>query len=205
MYGLIVCGVIASVVGYYLLSRNDKANTAPAKQDTNKTVSKETTSSEHNYQDVDFAKKMILVNQQAMQVSGMGANKAMNKRIKDLASNINSVSESNSTAFIALLKKWNETHLNISDFPEMDGHDMYPTFPGMVKLSEIQQLRNLSGSEFDKALLTLLVLQHQTVFDMASSGADSQNQEVSQLTTEIITAHTEKIKEMIQLQKDLGF
>ena len=203
--GLIVGGLIASGVVYYLSGQRDQATTKISGQDASKQDRKQEKSLEHNYQNVDFAKKMILVDQQAMQIAEMGSQKMADIKIKELATKIYASSESNSQAYTSLLDEWNEEHLNLSDFPEMEGHDMYPTFPGMIKLSEIQRLKDLSGSSFEKSFLELMNTHHKEVIEMQAENGGGNFSGIVALRQEYVSKLKEQMVHMKQLYKEKGY
>lgn len=161
---------------------------------------------EHTYQDIDFAKKMVLVNQQAMQIASVAIQKASDARVKNLASEIYDESKASSEKYTGWLTQWKESYLNLSDFPETEGHDTYPTFSGMMKLTEVQRLEAVAGSEFDSAFLELMVKHHEAVIELqtgkTSEGAAVKYGDILKLLQENARRHKEQVYQMRQLQKE---
>lgn len=198
-----------ALVAFYWIVQREKTTSNKSEQSNAHIADKQEKSVEHDYQDVDFAKKMILVDQQTMQIAATGIQKASGAQIKDLATKIYQGSEADSRKYIAWLKEWNESYLNLSDFPEMEGHDMYPTFSGMMPLGEVRQLDGLSGADFDKAFLALLVKHHEGVIELqtgkTSEGSAVKYTEMIVLREENAQKQTEQIEQIKQLQKEKSF
>ena len=194
---------------YYILSQRTKSTSILSNQDSSQLASKQEKSTEHGYRDVDFAKKMILVNQQAMQIAELGSQKTSDMQIKELASKVYASSESNSQAYIVMLNMWNETYFNLTDFPEMEGNDMYPTFPGMMKLSDVKRLNDYSGSSFNKAFLELMIKHHEGVTELQTVKMNGESAvkyaDILKLREEYAQTLQKQIEQMKQHYKTLGY
>lgn len=68
------------------------------------------------------------------------------------------------------------------------------------------QLRDLSGDDYDKAFIEMMIAHHQGAIDMAElSPSRAKHDEVKQLSQSIITAQQKEIADMQQWQKDWGY
>lgn len=68
------------------------------------------------------------------------------------------------------------------------------------------QLQNLSGDNYDKAFIEMMIAHHQGAIDMAELSPDrAKHDEVKQLSQSIITAQQKEIADMQQWQKDWGY
>lgn len=68
------------------------------------------------------------------------------------------------------------------------------------------QLKNLSGDEFDKAFLEMMIAHHQGAIDMAALiPARAKHDEVKTLGDAIVAAQTKEIADMRQWQMDWGY
>ena len=68
------------------------------------------------------------------------------------------------------------------------------------------ELENLSGDDFDKAFIEMMIAHHEGAVDMAELSADrARHDEVKQLSQEIIEAQEAEIAEMRQWQADWGY
>lgn len=68
------------------------------------------------------------------------------------------------------------------------------------------QLRGLSGDDYDKAFIEMMIAHHQGAIDMAElSPSRAKHDEIKQLSQSIITAQQKEIADMQQWQKDWGY
>jgi len=104
--------------------------------------------------DTDFAKKMIVHNQQGTQMADIAKKNASGEEVRQLAARISDELTNDTKQYIDWLTEWKETYFNLSDFPEMEGHDMYPTLPGIASLSDLSALETAAGSSVDKLFLS---------------------------------------------------
>lgn len=178
---------------------NNTSQLAPPQNDPNK----------HDSEDVDFAKKMILVDQQAMQIADMGIKNASDVRIRDLATKIYNDAQSDSQSYVNWLTQWNESYFNLTDFPESEGHDMYPTFTGMISLSKIKLLEASVGIDFDKAFIGIMIEHHKgMVFlqtDSNSEGAMVGYGDIIEIRNKYVKNLNQQIDELEQINKDKGY
>lgn len=69
-----------------------------------------------------------------------------------------------------------------------------------------KQLEGLSGDDYDKAFIEMMIVHHQGAIDMAKiSDTRAKHDEIKQLSKDIITAQEKEITEMKQWQKDWGY
>lgn len=68
------------------------------------------------------------------------------------------------------------------------------------------QLRGLSGDDYDKAFIEMMIAHHQGAVDMAElSPSRAKHDEIKQLSQNIISAQKKEITDMQQWQKDWGY
>lgn len=175
-----------------------KAETAQNTNTNEKTVDPK----EHNYIDVDFARKMIVHGQQGVQIADMAKNKATDDGVRQLANSISTELSNNSKQYSDWLTEWNETYYNLSDFPEMEGHDMYPTHPGMASLGDLNALESADGKSVDDLFLRLMIAHHEGVIEMEDGGYFNKMQfgEMISLRNETLKRQANEIQTMKQLQ-----
>ena len=69
-----------------------------------------------------------------------------------------------------------------------------------------EQLENLSGDDFDKAFIEMMIAHHQGAIDMAELSPDrAKHDEVKKLSEDIISAQQKEIADMKQWQEDWGY
>lgn len=174
---LVIAAVILTLAGmggwYYLLYDSMAAIVSDDNSNNVSTLVEggTTNPNEHTFPDVDFAKKMIVHNQQGMLMGDLvEINSSNSPELLKLVRGIRLDQEDSTRQYISWMNEWNEEYLNLSDFPEMDGHDMYPTYPDMATASELAQLRKISGTEFDELFVRLTIKHHEGAITMAKGG-----------------------------------
>jgi len=157
---------------------------------------------EHNYTDVDFAQKMIVHNQQGIQIADVAKKNATSEEVRQLAASVSEGLSNNTKQYIGWLSEWNEKYFNLSDFPQMDGHDMYPTHPGMASLGELEKLKKATGNAVDEQFLSLMIKHHEGANEMANSIAFERMQfgQMVDLKTKTLKRQAEEIQTMKQLE-----
>jgi uncharacterized protein (DUF305 family) len=69
-----------------------------------------------------------------------------------------------------------------------------------------EQLEGLSGDEYDKAFIEMMIAHHEGAVDMARLSPErAKHEEIKQLSREIIDAQESEIAEMKQWQQDWGY
>jgi uncharacterized protein (DUF305 family) len=152
--------------------------------------------------DADFAKKMIVHNQQGIQIADLAKERATNGQVRAVAAAISTELSAETEQYIAWLTEWKEVYLNLSDFPQMEGHDMYPTYPGMASLGELDALKGATGSSVDEQFLRLMVKHHEGADEMAKSIPVETMQfgKMIELRAKALKRQAEEVQTMKQLQ-----
>lgn len=160
----------------------------------------------HSYTDIDFAQKIIVHNQQGIQMAEIAKQRAVSEKVRTLAATINDGLTRDTEQYTSWLNTWGERYFNLSDFPEMDGHDMYPTLPGMATYSQMSVFTAASGSEVDKMFLQMAIAHHGGAIEMAN-GKEFESMQFGQmmdLKTKSLKRQAEEIKMMKQLQANVN-
>ncbi len=78
---------------------------------------------------------------------------------------------------------------------------------GTMSMADMsKQLEGLTGDDYDKAFIEMMIDHHEGAVSMAKlSDTRAKHDEVKQLSKEIITAQEKEIAEMKQWQKDWGY
>lgn len=188
--------------GWWLL-QNQPASAPKSKTTQAASKSKKPSNpNEHSYIDVDFARKMIVHNQQGVQMADIAKKNATSEEVRQLAALISEELSSNTKKYIDWLNDWKETYFNLSDFPEMEGHDMYPTHPGMASLGDLKALESATGSLVDELFLRLMITHHEGANEMSKLGYldDMQFGQMISLKNETLKKRAEEVRIMKQLQ-----
>ena len=188
--------------GWWLL-QNQPASAPKSKTTQAASKSKKPSNpNEHSYIDVDFARKMIVHNQQGVQMADIAKKNATSEEVRQLAALISEELSSNTKKYIDWLNDWKETYFNLSDFPEMEGHDMYPTHPGMASLGDLKALESATASLVDELFLRLMITHHEGANEMSKLGYldDMQFGQMISLKNETLKKRAEEVRIMKQLQ-----
>lgn len=204
--GLVTVTIVVAS-GVFVYAYRDQLLPKAKDRDNKMTESVETSKkpmdpTKHDFIDVDFARKMIVHNQQGIVVADMAKERAVNEKVRLLATSISKELSTETQQYINWLTDWKETYFNLSDFPEMEGHDMYPTYSGMASVGELEKFKKATGNSIDEQFLSLMLAHHEGAKEMANSIALEEMQfgKMIDLKTKTLKRQTEEIKTMKQLQ-----
>ena len=120
----------------------------------------------HDFSDVDYAQKKLIHHQLGAMIADKAKTDATKPEIRQLAEQVSSQEAERASVYAALLTSWNESYLNITDFPETGGCNGYPTFSGMLPHLDVGKYRLSSGESVDTTFLTLLIEHHKKATDL---------------------------------------
>ena len=141
----------------------------PAKVVATKTQTKEAEPRDpntHDFFDVDYAQKKLIHHQLGAMIADKAKTDATKPEIRQLAEQVSSQETERANVYAALLTSWNESYLNITDFPETGGCNGYPTFSGMLPHLDVGKYRLSSGESVDTTFLTLQIEHHKKATDL---------------------------------------
>ena len=141
----------------------------PAKVVASKTQTKVTKPRDpktHDLSDVDYAQKKLIHHQLGAMIADKAKTDATKPEIRQLAEQVSSRETERASVYAALLTSWNESYLNITDFPETGGCNGYPTFSGMLPHLDVGKYRLSNGESVDTTFLTLLIEHHKKATDL---------------------------------------
>ena len=173
------------------------APTEPAQPTTSATYEQYVNLKGEDY-DRTFLMNMMAHHQGAVDMANLAASKAKRQEIKTLADGIVQAQTSEITQMTAWQKEWGYTSMSSDN--TMD-HGAASDMSTMTS-----ELQNLSGDEFDKKFIELMIQHHQSAIDMAKPGANNaSHQELKNLTNAIVSAQTNEIQQMQQWQQEWGY
>lgn len=143
--------------------------------------------------DIMFAQMMIPHHEQAISMSETALKKSRNQEILKLSRQIKSLQSSE----MSQLTYW----LKATDSSMTMDHDM--KMSGMLTVKELSSLRRLTGSQFDRTFLQLMIKHHQGALEMLDLIDDSDNTEAKALAKVINSAQSKEISSMKLLLKKL--
>ncbi|MEV0736794.1 DUF305 domain-containing protein [Streptomyces sp. NPDC050549] len=148
----------------------------------------------HNAAAVSLSTEMIQHHRQAIEMADLADSRASSREVKDLATKIKGAQDPEIKTMSSWLTAWGE------EVPaDMSGmsHDMSFSMPGMMSSDDTDELKNASGTEFDKMFVDMMVQHHQGAIKMATTEkADGKYGPATKLADDVITAQTAEIKEM---------
>ncbi|SHN78398.1 Uncharacterized conserved protein, DUF305 family [Geodermatophilus obscurus] len=158
---------------------------------------------DHNAADVEFASGVIPHHMQAIAMSRLATDRAVDLRVEDLAARI----EAAQTPEIETLSSWLEQWGAEPDMGGMDHGGMGASagMGGMMSEQDMHDLMAASGVAFDRLFLQQMTVHHQGAVTMAETEiADGQNADAIALAESIRDSQTAEIAEMQQLLTELG-
>lgn len=197
---LITAGLAAVVLG---ACGGGSDSAAPAAATTaNATTPSATTrsattapSTQHNEADVMFAQMMIQHHRQAVEMAKLAAGRAANPEVTKLAATIEAAQGPEIRTMSTWLTTWGE-EVPEESMPGMD-HGGHGGMPGMMSEADMKTLEALSGGEFDKSWLTMMVAHHQGAVQMAQQQQkDGENPEAVALAKKIQSDQAAEITTM---------
>jgi uncharacterized protein (DUF305 family) len=142
--------------------------------------------SEYSSDDIAFAEQMIPHHEQAIEMSEIALLNTTNPDVLQLAQEIKDAQSPE----IELMKSWPGVKASTHAGHMMDG---------MLSESELSELRQAKGKEFDRLFLQGMIKHHQGAIEMAQKVATSNNKDVVNLSTAIIAAQKLEIDTMNEL------
>jgi uncharacterized protein (DUF305 family) len=152
-------------------------------------------SAEHNDADIMFAQMMIQHHRQAVEMAKLVEGRASSPEVKKLAAAIEAAQGPEIRTMSTWLTTWGE-EVPAESMPGMD-HGGHGGMPGMMSEADMMTLEALSGSEFDKSWLTMMVAHHQGAVQMAQQQQkDGENPEAVALAKKIQSDQAAEITTM---------
>jgi uncharacterized protein (DUF305 family) len=149
----------------------------------------------YNADDVAFATNMIPHHQQAVELSGLVADRSPNPQLIALANQIAAAQQPEINTMKVLLVQWKENPDTNSGHAGHGG-----TMQGMVDEATMTKLQSLGGAEFDKLWLQSMISHHQGAIEMAKAElANGENVDAKSMAKAIVTTQETEIGQMKQM------
>jgi uncharacterized protein (DUF305 family) len=136
--------------------------------------------------EIMFAQMMIPHHEQAISMSETALKKSRNQAILKLSNQIKSLQGTEKSQ----LAYW----LKATDSSMTMDHDMQMS--GMLTTKELASLKRLTGTQFDRTFLQLMIKHHQGAIEMLDLISDSKNMEAKALAKAIKSAQSKEITSM---------
>jgi uncharacterized protein (DUF305 family) len=198
----------ALVAGTLLLagcSGDASDGAAQSSTSSSSTSSSPSAEADHNDQDVQFAQDMIPHHESAIMMAQMAQDQAADQRVKDLADRIEAAQGPEIETMSGWLADWGAAASSSATDDGMGGMDHGGMDDGGMGGMDTGALAGMSGTEFDRMFLTMMIEHHQGAVDMAETEiADGQNADAIALAESIRDTQNAEIGEMQQLLTELG-
>jgi len=146
-----------------------------------------------NDADVAFLEGMYPHHAQAVEMADLVAGRTDNADVVALAAAVEAAQQPEMDRMTAWLQQWGKP----VPTPDMSGMHGMSHGDGMMSADQMDALTALSGTEFDRQWLTMMIEHHEGAIDMANTElADGENPEAKQMATDIVTAQQKEIADM---------
>jgi uncharacterized protein (DUF305 family) len=156
----------------------------------------------YNDADTEFAQMMIVHHEGAVEMAELAIEKAEGDEVRALAQRIAAAQGPEIETLTGWLDAWGQELPGEMDMGGMDHGAMQ--MDGMDQETVMAELSGLSGSDFDRRFLEVMVEHHRGAIQMAEEHRDEgENPDALRLSGSIIDAQTLEITEMENLLRDL--
>lgn len=116
-----------------------------------------------NDADVTFAQMMIPHHEQALAMAKLADGRASDAEVKDIAQKIENAQDPE----IKTMKGWLESWGKPTEMESMPGMDHGGSGDGMMSEADMDELKGMKGTEFDKAFAEMMIEHHNGAISMA--------------------------------------
>jgi uncharacterized protein (DUF305 family) len=160
---------------------------------------------DHNDADVAFASGMIPHHESAITMAQMAQAQAADPRVKDLAARIEAAQTPEIETMSGWLADWGAAASSSATDDSMGGMDHGGMDDGSMGEMDTGALAGMSGAEFDRMFLTMMIEHHRSAVQMAETeAADGQNPDAIALAESIRDSQTAEIAEIAEMQQLLS-
>ncbi|MGK8507194.1 DUF305 domain-containing protein [Nocardia asiatica] len=147
---------------------------------------------DYNETDVRFLQMMYPHHAQAVQMADMVPSRSQNQQVLDLAAAVKAAQEPEMAQISALLQQFGKPAPT-----EDHGMPGMPEMPGMMSPEGMASLQSMSGSDFDRMWLSMMIEHHRGAIEMAQTElANGKNPEARKLAETVISTQQAEIDQM---------
>lgn len=155
----------------------------------------------HNDADTEFAQLMIVHHEGAVEMADLAVGQAESQDVRDLAGRISAAQGPEIEQMTSWLEAWGEESAPMAGHEGMDHGGM--EMDGMSQEEAMSHLESLSGAEFDRRFLELMIAHHRGAVEMAGTELeDGQNPQALELAQAIVDGQQAEITEMEQMLQE---
>ncbi|OZD11023.1 DUF305 domain-containing protein [Rhodococcus sp. 06-156-3C] len=198
MHTKIAASIAAATVGAFLLSGCSDTSTDSSMDGQSTETMSSSASAEFNDADVMFARMMYPHHAQAVEMAEMVQGRSDNPDVQALASAIAAAQQPEMDQLTSWLAEWDQPAPS-GDMGTMGGMD-HGSGTGMMTQQDMDILAGLTGAEFDRQWLTMMIAHHTGAIEMAQAEiANGSNQDAQQMARTIVDTQQQEIDTMQQL------
>jgi uncharacterized protein (DUF305 family) len=143
--------------------------------------------------DIMFAQMMIPHHEQAVVIAELAKTRAADPRVTALAAQITAAQAPEIEQMAGWLREWGAPRLTEDEaMAAHGGHGM----SGMLTPEVLDELRGLSGADFDRRFAAAMIEHHRGAIEMAQPVTDSANPEVASLAQRIVATQQDEIDQL---------
>ncbi|QDQ91175.1 DUF305 domain-containing protein [Rhodococcus sp. WB9] len=188
-----ITALIAAAAGAALVLTGCGTDSAGTSSTSGAATSAVESQAQFNDADVAFLEGMYPHHAQAVQMADMVAGHTDNADVVALAAAIKAAQQPEMDRMTTWLQQWGQP----VPTPDMSGMHGMNHGAGMMSADQMDALTALSGTEFDRQWLTMMIEHHEGAIDMANTElADGESPEARQMAADIVTAQQKEIADM---------
>ena len=111
--------------------------------------------------DIDFSRKAILYNQQAIEMSDIVSVRSTDESTKAWAKERSRNLTTKTEKYKSLLNEWGETYRDLASFPRSDTHDGYYSDTGFATAEDMQLLEAQTSETINDQYRKLMTIHHE--------------------------------------------
>ncbi|RIK15344.1 MAG: DUF305 domain-containing protein [Acidobacteria bacterium] len=161
----------------------------------------------HNDADTTFAQMMIVHHEGAIEMADLAVQQAGSEEVRTLGEDISAAQGPEIEKMQSWLSAWGEETAPAGGTGGMDHGDMdmgSMEMDGMNQQEAMAELQSLSGTDFDRRFLELMIAHHRGAVEMADAELqDGRNPQALELAEKIIADQEAEIATMEQLLQSL--
>ncbi|RPF28235.1 DUF305 domain-containing protein [Georgenia muralis] len=158
----------------------------------------------HNDADTAFAQMMIVHHEGAIEMADLAVERADSEEVRSLAEGISAAQGPEIEEMTSWLEGWGEDVTPMGDMEGMEEMDSGMDMDGMDQEGAMAELDQLSGADFDRRFLELMIAHHEGAIEMAElQRAEGENPAALELADRIVQDQQAEITEMEQMLQDL--
>ncbi|MDO0911220.1 DUF305 domain-containing protein [Streptomyces sp. DT2A-34] len=148
-----------------------------------------------NDADVTFAQMMIPHHEQALEMAKLADGRASDSEIKDLAGKIEQAQDPEIKTMKGWLESWNKPTA-MESVPGMD-HGTGHGGDGMMSDADMEELKAMKGTEFDKMFAEMMIEHHNGAITMAKDEQkNGKNADAKKMAGDIVKGQSAEVKQL---------